>query len=148
MSTIFAGKMALQWLVAGASLTSVASVLTIVAAGHGNLLGLNSEVELHQNYAYDEMDAIEACRVHSQEKFDNKLLHAYVDTHSTRFEEAEGVYLVVLNGHIGTRKEYDEATIYCNIRPQSNNVTYFRAYDSDNRSLQSGMGFTAFKHLF
>lgn len=147
---ILSAKLLFQWLAAGLSLTSIASLLTIVATGHGGFLLPVSDTEQPDKpiSSYDVLDAIAACRDHSKEKFDNTLLRSYVDDHSTRFEEDRGVYLVVLTAHIGSKRKYDDATVYCYVRPATNKVTYFRSYDSDKKSLQSGMGFDAFKDIF
>lgn len=148
---ILSGKILLQWLAAGLSLSSIASLLTIVASGHGSFLlpaSATEEIVDKPVPSYDVLDAIAACRDHSDNKFDNTLLRSYVDDHSTRFETDRGVYLVVLTAHIGDKRTYDEATVYCYVRPATNKVTYFRAYDSEKKSLQSGMGFDAFKDIF
>lgn len=147
---ILSGKLLFQWLAASLSLSSIASLLTIVATGHGSFLLPAKAAEVTDKPAptYDVLDAIAACRDHSDDKFDNTLLRSYVDDHSTRFEEDRGVYLVVLSAHIGSKRKYDEATVYCYVRPATNKVTYFRSYDSEKKSLQSGMGFDAFKDIF
>lgn len=147
---ILSGKLFFQWLVASLSLSSIASLLTIVASGQVNFFLPDKTTKVINNPAptYDILDAISACRDHSDDKFDNTLLRTYVDDHSTRFETDRGVYLVVLTAHIGNKIKYDEATVYCYIRPATNKVTYFRSYDSEKRSLQSGMGFDALKDIF
>lgn len=148
MGFIFAGKFSGQWLAAAMGLSVTASLITVMVAGQGSMLLGASSADRTEPVVYDELDAIQSCRKHSQEKFENTIVRSYVDDHSTRFEEDRGVYLVVLNSHIGTARKYDEATVYCYVRPTTNRVTYFRAYDSEKRSLQSGMGFDAFKNIF
>lgn len=147
---VFTGKLLLQWIAAGLSLSSVVSLLTIVATGHGSFLMPSDTPDVVDKPVanYDVLDAIAACRDHSDMKFDKTLLRSYVDDHSTRFEVDRGIYLVVLTAHIGSKRHYDEATVYCYVRPANNKVTYFRSYDSDKKSLQSGMGFDAFKDIF
>lgn len=149
MNFLFAGKLSAQWLFAGLSLCAITSLLTLLLNINGReLLGSSNHLAENNPPRYDELDAIEACRVHSKERFEDKLFRSTVDSHSTRFDESRGVYLIVLNGHIGNMREYDDAIIYCYIRPDSNRVTYFRSYDSDTKSLQSGTGFAFFKSYF
>lgn len=140
----------LQGLFAAGSVITGASLLTLAASGHGSLIWGDSDTSSNQRQVreFDQLDAAKACSVEAQDRFDGQLLRYHIDDHSSRYEESRGVYLVVLQGHVGTRRKFDEAMIYCYIRPSTNQVTYFRAYDGQKRSLQSGLGFGSLKDIF
>ena len=72
------------------------------------------------------MDAHDACLLETQKQLGAGFLRAYMMPLSTRYEEEEGVYLVVLNADVGTMFEWEAATIYCTVDPKANEISYYK----------------------
>lgn len=136
------------------SLVAVTSVMTIYLSGHSKTVfdPLLSESETLQNVSahilYTELDAITDCHKKALEKFEGELLRSTVDDHSTRYDSGREKFIVVLHGAIGKPQKNEAARIYCYVEPNSQKVTYFSAYDANNKSLLSGSGFGLLQSLF
>jgi len=91
----------------------------------------------YQKVPFNSLDAVDNCEEETAEKFSKDFLRSTVDWHSTRFQESRKVFIVVLDAHIGSRKNFEAAKVYCYINPISYRVTYFKAYDSNNKAMLS-----------
>jgi len=91
----------------------------------------------YQKIPFNSLDAALSCEKETLEKFSSDFLRSTVDWHSTRFQESRNVFIVVLDAHIGTRKNFEAAKVYCYVNPRSYRVSYFKAYDSNNKALLS-----------
>ena len=86
---------------------------------------------------FGDLDAAKSCEIEAAEKFEGRLLHSSIDWHSTRFQESRNVYVVMLNGTVGTFGNSDSVNIYCYVSPKTERVSYFKAYDSNSRPMLS-----------
>jgi len=91
----------------------------------------------YRKVPFNSLDAVFNCEEETADKFSKDFLRSTVDWHSTRFQESRKVFIVVLDAHIGTRKHFEAAKVYCYINPKSYRVTYFKAYDSENKAMLS-----------
>lgn len=136
------------------SLVTVTSVMTIYLSGHSKAVfdPPPSESQTVQNTytdtRYTELDAITDCHKKAVDKFEGELLRSTVDDHSTRYDPDREKFIIVLYGAIGTPQKNEAARIYCYVEPDSQKVTYFSAYDANNKSLLSGSGFGLLQSLF
>ncbi len=90
---------------------------------------------------FDSYDASRACQDEAKKKLGESLLRTSTDWHSTRYEPDKASFLVTLKGDVGDLYVYEEAYIYCYVDPEKFLVTYFKAYDSDMRSILDKFNF-------
>ncbi len=130
-------------LLAGVGLFSVtvgSSLLTLYIA-KSNPSWMNSgsakDSALRYDLQFDGMQAVSNCQEKAFQKFSGTLLRSEVDWRSTRYQEEQDQFVVLLNGSTGNLQHHEPVTIYCYIDPDSEEVSYFRAYDSNNSSIFS-----------
>lgn len=100
------------------------------------LLGDDAERD-YKKVPFNSLDAALNCEEETLEKFSGDFLRSTVDWHSTRFQKSRNVFIVVLDAHIGSRRHFEPVKIYCYVNPRSYRVSYFKAYDSNNRPMLS-----------
>ena len=86
---------------------------------------------------FDELDALQICQFQTKDTHGENLVLAYLDSHSSRFESASGVYKVFLFARIGKPKEYEEAVIHCHINPHKHLIEHYKTVYPEKRSLMS-----------
>jgi len=91
----------------------------------------------YQKMPFDIIDALAVCKQKTQVRYGEMLVRAYVDSHSTRFENRAGIYKVFVFAHIGTRQIYDEAMVHCFVDPDEYMVTHYRVFEPEKASLMS-----------
>ena len=84
---------------------------------------------------FDVLDAIQICRDKSVRQHGELLALLYVDYHSTRFDERDGMFKVFLKAHLGTHNDFDEAFIHCFVNPEQNIPEHYRTVIETRRSI-------------
>lgn len=134
-------KKILLWCLGAVAIVVPTSLLTMHYAGAGKLSLFQSpqpkSSSVSAEPAFDSLQAVQACEKKSAAKFDGELLGSSVDWRSTRFQPSRNVFIVILKGNVGTYDDFEEANIYCYVNPKSEKVTYFKAYDSENKPMLS-----------
>jgi len=127
-----------------ASIVITSSLLTIHFANSSDRLPFE-HTGTARDFAkipFDSLDATRGCEKETRAKFAGDYLRSTVDWHSTRFQESRAVYIVVLDADIGTREKFEEAKVYCYVNPDTYKVSYFKAYDDDQKPmLSTGISF-------
>ncbi len=132
-------KQFLLWCLGGSAIVVPTSLMTAYYAG-GQDYNFNlsdSPVKPVELVRFDSLDAARVCEIEAKEKFEGRLLHSSVNWHSTRFQESRNVYVVMLDGNVGEYTQQESVNIYCYVNPKSEQVSYFKAYDSDNKPMLS-----------
>ncbi len=132
-------KEVLFWCLGGSAVAVPTSLLTVYYAG-GQEFDFGSATEsskLIDPVPFAGLDAAEVCRIEAHEKFDGQLLNTSVNWHSTRFQKSRNVFVVMLDGSVGTYTQQESVNIYCYVSPKTQAVSYFKAYDSSNRPMLS-----------
>lgn len=83
------------------------------------------------------MDAYDACVLESQARLGDSLLRHTMLPLSTRFEEKDKIYMVVLDVDIGTVKEWVTAHVYCSVDPSKEQISYYKEVYDGQPSLLS-----------
>lgn len=132
-------KQILLWCLGSSAVVVPTSLVTLYyAGGQSYALGSSSaSAKLIDQVPFDGLDASEACRVEAHEKFEGQLLHASVNWHSTRFQKSRNVFVVMLDGSVGSYSQQESVNIYCYVSPKTQAVSYFKAYDSNNQPMLS-----------
>lgn len=136
---LFSIKQFLMWCLGGAVVVIPTSLLTVYYAGGQeiNVFQSSSEKKLVDRVPFGNLDAARSCEIEAAEKFEGRLLHSSIDWHSTRFQESRNVFVVMLNGTVGTYGDSELVNIYCYVSPKTERVSYFKAYDSSSRPMLS-----------
>ncbi len=126
----------------GVVIPSCLITLHYVKASGKNPLEFEGHKRNFQEIPFDSLDASRECEKEARDKFGEEYLRSTVDWHSTRFQETRNMYIVVLEADIGIRESFEQAKVYCYINPKSYVVSYFKAYDSEDKPmLSSGVSF-------
>ena len=132
----------LTLIVGGAALALIASLTTLYIHSQRNLTLTTSPQAGHasRNYnltPFDLMDAYDACVLEAEAKLGSNLLRQHMLPLSTRFDDRSGEYIVVLSADVGTVYDWNEATIYCNINPVKQEVSYYKEVHEGHQSILS-----------
>lgn len=84
---------------------------------------------------FDLMDAYALCVNQASIKHGSYLLRERMLPLSTRFEEREGIYLVVLSADVGRFDDWAEATILCSIDPEAHRLSYYKEVYAGEQSI-------------
>lgn len=142
---LLALKQHLLWGLLGSSIVISSSLATVYLSG-GNRLNFSDAANRAPVAALNSLDAVNYCQAEAEEKFEGQLLYSNADWHSTRFEPTRNEFMVLLNGAVGTHSHNEKVNIYCYVSPADREVSYFRAYDSNNQSmLTSGINLEVLK---
>lgn len=127
------------WCLSGSALVVSTSLMTAYYAdGHNYSFSLSSSTAKPADLIrFDSLDAARVCEIEAKEKFEGRLLHSSVNWHSTRFQDSRNVYVVMLDGSVGKYTRQESVNIYCYVNPKSEQVSYFKAYDSNNQPMLS-----------
>ena len=111
-------------------LAVLTSLLTILLSS-GRTLEVSGDRDLFEgrNFAqtpFDLIDAYDACVRRGQTKMGASLLRAHLLPLSTRLETDTGSYLIVISVDVGTAAEWQVATIYCDVDPKIQEVSYYK----------------------
>lgn len=89
---------------------------------------------------FDLMDAYAICVSQARSKHGINLLRKRMLPLSTRFEEREGIYLMVLSADVGSFDDWNEVTILCSVDPNAHQVSYYKeVYDGEQSVLSKTM---------
>ncbi len=88
-----------------------------------------------ENTPFSLMDAHDACRYEAESKLGGSLLRSEMLPLSTRFNTKKGTYLVVLDADVGTIDTWSGVTIYCDIDPTKQKISYYKEVKTDQESL-------------
>ncbi len=138
-----------MFFIAGIVITS--SLLTIHFANSSDNLSfeLFGTPRDFSKIPFDSLDATRGCEQEARDKFTGEYLRSTVDWHSTRFQENRDTFIVVLNADIGTLENFEEAKVYCYVNPRTYMVSYFKAYDgNDKPMLSNGISFKEMMSAF
>lgn len=97
-------------------------------------------IDADRNYdvlPFDMMDAERYCRLTVTRRFGDQLLQNYVDEHSSRHDDASGLFKVFMIAHIGTNQEYEREAVHCFVDPERRVMTHFRTINLKKASLMS-----------
>lgn len=86
---------------------------------------------------FDLIDAYDVCLRRAQTKIGTGLLRAHMLPLSTRLETDTGSYLMVISVDVGTAAEWQVATIYCDVDPKIQEVSYYKEVYPGRPSLMS-----------
>ena len=146
MDKLFSGHALLtHYTLAGLGLVIGTVALTLYAAGYFNppvetgpspLAGRDFTIA-----PFDIHDAAGVCQQEALEKLGPSLVRATPDWHSSRLESSRDIYFIALNADVGDIYRHEAAFVYCYVDPDDYVVTYFKAYDSEERSLLSKFSF-------
>lgn len=70
-------------------------------------------------------DAVALC-IGEAESRNSNLIQVSLNEHSSRFNEREKMYLIMLNSYVGTRYLYDEKEHKCEIDPEIQGVIFYK----------------------
>jgi hypothetical protein len=90
-----------------------------------------------ENTPFSLMDAHDACRYEAKSKLGDTLLRSEMLPLSTRFNARKGTYLVVLDADVGAIDGWSGMTIYCDIDPSKQQISYYKEVHTDQQSLFS-----------
>jgi len=82
-------------------------------------------------------DAYDVCLEGVHAEHGSHLLSSYMDDLSTRYNEREKAYLVVVDINIGDGELSNAAKVYCSINPRTYQLTYYKEVHEGQRSLLS-----------
>ncbi len=136
---LFPLKLFLLWCLGGAAVVILASLMTAYYVGD-EIYSFSSSSPSSANIdrvPFDSLDASKVCELEAAEKFEGSLLHSSVNWHSTRYQESRDVFVVMLDATVGTYAQQESANIYCYVNPRTEDVSYFKAYDSSNQPMLS-----------
>lgn len=102
----------------------------------GAVLAFNASRDYTQT-PFDVLDAQQLCQFQTQEVHGRHLIMSYLDTHSSRFEPATGIYKIFLVAHVGKRNDYEEAKIHCYIDPNKHLISHYKTIFSGKGSIMS-----------
>jgi hypothetical protein len=86
------------------------------------------------------MDAYDACVLETKARLGDSLLRQTMLPLSTRFDEKDKIFMVVLDADIGTVKEWTTAHVYCSIDPKKQRISYYKeVYDGQPNFLSRTM---------
>ncbi len=95
---------------------------------------------LGRNYdlaPFDMIDAVEYCEQQTQAQMGDRLALSYLDDHSSRWDEQEGLYKIFMVAYSGEASDYNESAIHCYIDPKAHTLTHFRTIDLKSTSMIS-----------
>ena len=72
------------------------------------------------------MDAYDACTMEAKSKLGDSMLRANILPLSTRYDTDNNTYLIVIDADIGTIQSWSDATIYCDIDPEEQKLSYYK----------------------
>lgn len=81
------------------------------------------------------MDAYDACQLEARSKLGDHLLRSHMMPMSTRYDANKRQYLVVISVDVGTAEEWNPATIYCNIDPAAEEISYYKEVREGEESI-------------
>ena len=111
-------------------LAVLSSLLTLLLSS-GRALEVSGDRDLFEDRNYiltpfNLIDAYDVCVRRAQTKMGAGLLRAHLLPLSTRFETDSGSYLMVISVDVGTAAEWQVATIYCEVDPKIQEVSYYK----------------------
>ncbi len=132
-------KQFLLWCLGGSAIVVPTILMTAYYAGNQSYSfdSSASNSKAIEQVPFDSLDASKVCEVEAKEKFEGRLLHSSVNWHSTRYQESRNVYVVMLDATVGSYAQQESANVYCYVNPRSKDVSYFKAYDSNNQPMLS-----------
>ncbi|MGH1371866.1 MAG: hypothetical protein ACRBBW_07525 [Cellvibrionaceae bacterium] len=132
-------KQFLLWCLGGSAIVIPTSLMTAYYAGNQSfdVGSSSSNPTVIEQVPFDSLDASRVCEVEAKEKFEGRLLHSSVNWHSTRYQESRDVFVVMLDATVGSYTRQESANVYCYVNPRTEDVSYFKAYDSNNQPMLS-----------
>lgn len=88
----------------------------------------------YQQIPFDMTDAMQYCQVKTEQKYGDSLALSYVDEHSTRLDNDNGLYKIFLVAHVGDLVNYQETSVHCFVDQYQHKMTLYRTtkiQDSD-----------------
>ena len=98
------------------------------------------DIDISRNYKlapFDIIDAADACRAQTQQRFGNSLARSYMDEHSTRWDDDAGLYKIFMFAYTGSTNHYKEVAVHCFVDPKKHVLAYYRTIDLNKTSLVS-----------
>lgn len=83
------------------------------------------------------MDAYDACVMEAKSSLNGGMIRNEMLPLSTRYNEVNNTYLVVIDADVGTIQEWTTVTIYCDIDPDHKQVSYYKEIYGEQPSLLS-----------
>jgi hypothetical protein len=132
-------KPGLAWGAGISALIVPTSLLTVYHTDPTRLsfLSTDPQADLRHDVPFDILDAVEECKLETQDRLSDVLVRSRVNWHSTRFQPDRNVFVVALQADIGSLRSFEQANVYCYINPRSQKVSYFNAYDAEGKSYMS-----------
>ncbi|PCK09289.1 MAG: hypothetical protein COA42_04595 [Alteromonadaceae bacterium] len=107
----------------------------------------NTDIE-HSGKYYDDsrdykqlpfglMDATKVCEQKTRLRYGSSMQRSYVDGHSTRFDDEQGLFLIFMNTAVGTIHESREIAVHCFVDPKAYMISHYRAIDPARRTMVS-----------
>lgn len=130
-------RLVLNVLVLFFAIASLSLVAYFLLQRHADITGADI-VFLERNFEntpFSLMDAHDACRYEAQAKLGDSLLRSEMLPLSTRFNVSKGTYFVVLDADVGVIEAWSGVTIYCDIDPSKQKISYYKEVHAHRRSL-------------
>ncbi len=86
---------------------------------------------------FDMYDATQLCTAEMDERLGSRLLRYYVDQHSTRLDNRQGMYRVYLKADVGNLREYNEVDVYCYIDKWDHTLDYYKEIDPTKKGIMT-----------
>ena len=83
------------------------------------------------------MDAYDACELEARASLGTRMIRSTILPLSTRYEIKNNTYFVVLDVDVGDEQEWTGATIYCDIDPVAEKISYYKEVHNGELSLLS-----------
>lgn len=123
------------------ALAASSSLLTIyINDGRSLDMGAGNDPLKNRDFIaqpFDLMDAYDVCVSQAKSKHGAGLLRERMLPLSTRFEEREGIYLMVLSADVGSFDDWSEVTILCSVDPGAHRVSYYKEVYKGEQSVLS-----------
>ncbi len=92
---------------------------------------------VYNKIRFDQYDAESICSSEMSDRLGSNLLRFHVDDHSSRFDEAKGIYRIYFKADVGESSAFDELMVYCFVNGFNQELTHYKEYNNSQKPIVS-----------